>query len=194
MAAPDEVHIDGESDAQNETTVGEDAQQRQLANSGVEDEREPIAPNADQPHERETAEAQPTEGEQSHPEVTQVVQPEEDTEPRAQVEVELVSLEAHAMRIGIIIYHKLTGTRYDLTCTIKQGNRQITIDGVPIEELIERNCIAPIAPLLERMRSERLSSYDVDITVGGLEWSQHINPLVMGYALRQALDNILSRL
>lgn len=192
MAAPDEVEIEGTSSAQNEITTDE-SMQHQLANSGVEDERESVAPAADQPHEHEAAEAQPTEGEPSHPEAAQVGQHEEE-DVAVKAQVESVSLEAYAMRIGIIVYHKLTGTRYDLTCTIKQGNRQITIDGVPIEELIERNCIAPIAPLLERMRSERLSSYDVDIAIGGLEWSQHINPLVMGYALWQALDNILSRL
>lgn len=108
--------------------------------------------------------------------------------------VETVPLVARTMRVGITIYHKLTGTRYELKCTIRHGGKKITIDGAPIEELIKRNYIAPIASLLDYLRSDRLSTYDVDITIGNLEWCQKIDPLVAGYALSHALANILSRL
>jgi len=103
-------------------------------------------------------------------------------------------IEARTMRVGVILYHRATESRYEITCTISPGNRNITVDGVPIDELIERNYIAPISPLIEHMRSERIAGYDLDIRVGNLEWCQKIDPLVIAYALSQALINIISSL
>ncbi|MFA4029017.1 MAG: hypothetical protein GDYSWBUE_001599 [Candidatus Fervidibacterota bacterium] len=171
----------------------ENEQRHQSSDSMDEGDKEFATIKASQSPVGDATEIHTTYDELSRSEAAQIGQPSEDSEA-SQAQVEPISLEAQAMRVGIVIYRKLTGTRYDLTCTMRRGSRKVTIDGVPIEELIERNYIAPIAPLLERMRSERLSSYEVDINIGGLEWNQDINPLIMGYALWQALDNILSKL
>ena len=105
-----------------------------------------------------------------------------------------IQVEPRTVRVGVILYHRATESRYEITCTICPGSRNITVDGVPIEELIERNYIAPISPLIEHMRSERIAGYDLDIRVGNLEWCQKIDPLVIAYALSQALINIISSL
>ncbi|MCS7252897.1 MAG: hypothetical protein RMK18_05110 [Armatimonadota bacterium] len=189
MDLPNRLQGESEGDICEEITgeAHEDMHQRQPEGG----EEGAAAIDESQISEVSPVEAQVQKEHLKEPEVAQTERPEGEVAP---AQAEPVSLEARTMRVGIVIYHRLTGTRYDLICTIRHGSRRITIDGVPIEELIERNYIAPIASLLERMRSERLSLYDVDITIGGLEWSQHINPFVMGYALSDALANILSSL
>lgn len=144
----------------------------------------------------EAGEARAVEAETAKVESAEAVQ-EASVETAVEGEVQPpkpIQVEPRTVRVGVILYHRATESRYEITCTICPGSRNITVDGVPIEELIERNYIAPISPLIEHMRSERIAGYDLDIRVGNLEWCQKIDPLVIAYALSQALINIISSL
>ncbi|MFA4045251.1 MAG: hypothetical protein HZRFUVUK_002061 [Candidatus Fervidibacterota bacterium] len=173
-------------------SVGESAEVTAEAVEAVE----PEATEAKAVEAVEAGEARAVEAETAKVESAEAVQ-EASVETAVEGEVQPpkpIQVEPRTVRVGVILYHRATESRYEITCTICPGSRNITVDGVPIEELIERNYIAPISPLIEHMRSERIAGYDLDIRVGNLEWCQKIDPLVIAYALSQALINIISSL
>lgn len=148
---------------------------------------EPVEAPAQEAQQTPEDEATEVEGSEEPPHTTEVM---EHPEP----EVTGALPEVRTMKVGVIVYHKPSGTRCELSSTIRPGARQITVDGMPLDELIERGHVAPVKKFYELLESERLAEYDIDFDMGNSEWRQRVDAKIVGYALAQALANVLGRL
>jgi len=95
---------------------------------------------------------------------------------------------------GVVIYHSPTNSRYPITAKVRQGSGKVSVNGVPIEELMASGRVRRIEELLQVLRRERLKGLDIDLQVGDSLPTDTLSPSVIAYAIAEALTNLLGRL
>ncbi|MCS7191732.1 MAG: hypothetical protein NZ937_01955 [Armatimonadetes bacterium] len=93
----------------------------------------------------------------------------------------------------VLVYHIPTGIRFQIKAKVKKGSGKISINGVPIFELIERGKILKIEDLMKAMSRERLKRLDIDLNTGDAS-TDALPPPILSYAFAKALTNLLGQL
>ncbi len=108
-----------------------------------------------------------------------------------------ISNEATAEQLketGVVIYHSPTNTRYLIMAKVSQGSGKVSVNGVPIDELMESGRVRRIEELLQVLKRERLKALDIDLRIGDSLPTETLSPSVIAYAIAEALTNLLGRL
>ncbi|MCS7263766.1 MAG: hypothetical protein NZ805_02915 [Armatimonadetes bacterium] len=95
---------------------------------------------------------------------------------------------------GVLIYHVPTGNRCQIRAKVQKGSGRISVNGVPIFDLMEAGKIRKTDELIRVINRERLKNFDIDLDVGDALSTDIFSPTVLAYAFAEALTNLLGRL
>lgn len=95
---------------------------------------------------------------------------------------------------GVVIYHAPTDSRYSITAKVRQGSGKVSVNGIPIDELMKNGSVKRIEELVEVLKRERLKTLDIDLQISDSLPTETLSPPILAYAIAEALTNLLGRL
>lgn len=95
---------------------------------------------------------------------------------------------------GVVIFHSPTNSRYPIMARVCQGSGKVSVNGIPIDELMKEGRIKRIGELIQVLKRDRLKVLDIDLRIGDSLPDQTLSPSVIAYAVAEALTNLLGRL
>ncbi len=77
---------------------------------------------------------------------------------------------------------------------MRKGSGKVSVNGIPIDELMESGRIRRIEELVQVLKRERFKALDIDLRVGDSLPTETLSPPILAYAIAEALTNLLGRL